>query len=103
MKTEWKKGKGESAKSLAKHFDHHATSEARTLRVPLKVRRPCMATKLSTSAMSPGCHGMSMSLVGDGTGCGDVYRSQRAAIAKTDRSRRVVARVLPTFDAAMSW
>src|SRR5688572_17696328 len=34
-------------------------SEARTLRVPLKVRRPCMVTKLSTRATSPFCQGTS--------------------------------------------
>ena len=33
-----------------------ATNDASTFRVPLNVRRPCMATMLSTSATSPACH-----------------------------------------------
>src|SRR5205823_5318897 len=43
------------------HHDHDsaAISDARTLRVPEKVRRPCMVTKLSTRATSPCCQGTS--------------------------------------------
>lgn len=36
-----------------------ATSDARTLRVPVNVRRPCITTRLSTSATSPFCQGTS--------------------------------------------
>lgn len=36
-----------------------AISDASTFRVPVNVRRPCIATKLSTSATPPRCHGTS--------------------------------------------